>query len=157
VLAGAVCALLLAACGGGSGAPGKASSRVDLSLSSAKVGAQLQVTLSAANAQQLHQLACRIAYDPQALRFAEARRGALVTSSAVFFSTTKGEGYVPVAFTYHPGEQLPQSSGSVATLTFDVLDADSDTGLRVVHDEDYLIARDAVRRSIAVTISGVAR
>ncbi|MDQ3024627.1 MAG: cohesin domain-containing protein [bacterium] len=156
-LAGLLCALTLSACSMGAGTPQKGTARVALNLTT-ETGSQLAtVTLNAANAAELHQLACRVEYNPQVLRFTGAQRGELVTASAVFFSTDKGAGYVPVAFTYHAGEKTPTNSGSVATLSFEVLDSNADTGVRLVSDEDYLIARDSIKRSIPVIISGVAR
>jgi hypothetical protein len=154
VLAGAMAlALLLCGCAGlKGGGGGKAVAQVGLSLAAETRGATVAATLSASNATGLHQLACRVSYDPLAVRPAGAERGALVDGRAAFFSTTKAEGYVPVAFTYHPGEALPAGSGSVATLQFDVLDPSRDPDLTLIRDPEFLIARDALRRDIPVVV-----
>ena len=149
-------ALALAwACAGLTGGPQRAAAQtmtLGLAAQTTPDMRQLTVTLHAADCASLHQLACRIAYNPRALRFNTASRSELVDSRAVFFSTAKGEGYVPVAFTYHPGEAIPAASGAVATLTFDVLDPAADTGIVLIDDEQFLIARDGARRSLHVRL-----
>jgi hypothetical protein len=157
VLAAALCVLLLSGCGGTLSGPKRGTARVALELETLAAAEQLTVTLSASDASELHQLACRVAYNPDALRFTGAERGTLVDSRAVFFTTAKGAGYVPVAFTYHTGETIPASSGCIATLRFDVLDASADTGVALVQDAEFLVARDALKRSIDVRVSGAAR
>jgi len=153
-----LCSVLLSACGGGGGGASASASRSDptvrLSLSVQTTSQQVTVTLSADNARALHQLACRIAYNPQALRYRGSVRGSLVDQRAVFFTTARASAYVPVAFTYHAGEQTPASSGPIATLTFDTLDASQPFGLHVLEDGNYLIARDDGRHPLALTISG---
>ena len=152
-----LCGALAGGCGnGGSGSTQKVS-QVALSLKTEQTATGETVTLSAANAAELHQLSCRIAYNPQALRFVDVSQGTLVDSRAVFFSTAKGEGYVPVAFTYHAGEDIPQGSGDIAQLHFEVIDPNADKGLAIVSDNELLIARDALRNSIPVKLQGASR
>src|SRR5688572_16181030 len=158
ILALLLCGLLATACGNGStGGTGQRISQVTLSLQPDQTPTGQTVSLQATNAADLHQLSCRVAYNPDALRFVDATRGELVDSRALFFTTSKGEAYVPVAFTYHAGEKIPSGSGAIAQLRFEVLDANTDPGLRVVSDDELLVARDAQRRSIPVSVKGVAR
>ena len=159
ILSALLCAALLTACGMGvgSGTGQKGTAQVRLSLKVDKGPAATTVTLHAANAGDLHQLSCRIAYNPLALRFVDSARGELVDSRAVFFTTAKGAGYVPVTFTYHSDEKIPAGSGSVATLHFQVIDTAADTGLRILQDEDMLIARDPAHRAVPVVVTGAAR
>ena len=151
-----LCGLLGACANGGSGGSGQKASQVVLSLSSTRTPGGETVTLHAANASDLHQLSCRIAYNPQALRFLEAERGGLVDSRALFFTTAKGREYVPVAFTYHAGEAIPGGSGEIAQLHFEVLDTRADPGLRLITASEVLVARDALRRDIPVRVEGAA-
>lgn len=156
MLAALLCALLLGACGGGGKGGGgqMAPARLALSLGVEQSAQMVTVSLDAGGATGLHQLSCRVTYNPAALRYVDAQRGTLVDSRAVFFTTAKGGGYVPVAFTYHPGEQIPAARGSVATLTFEVLDPGGDFGVSLIDDSELLIARDALKRDIAVDTAG---
>jgi predicted small secreted protein len=153
-----LCSLLATACGNGTGSgTGQRVSQVALSLQNDQTPTGQTVSLQAANADNLHQLSCRIAYNPEALRFVDAARGELVDSRALFFTTSKGEAYVPVAFTYHAGEKIPAGTGAIAQLRFEVLNAGADPGLRVVTDDELLVARDASRRTIPVRVQGALR
>jgi hypothetical protein len=152
-----LCGALAACANGGSGGTGQRLSQVTLSLTTDKTTAGETVTLHAANTSDLHQLSCRIAYNPLALRFVDAQRGELVDTRALFFTTSKGETYVPVAFTYHAGEAIPDGYGDVAELHFEVLDANADPQLAIIEDEDLLLARDWHKHDVPVRVEGVTR
>jgi hypothetical protein len=153
MLALLLCGALAVACGkSNGGADGQKSSQVSLALKVEQTASGETVSIHAGNSSDLHQLSCRIAYNPRALRFVDAERGDLVNSHAVFFITSKGEAYVPVAFTYHPGEVIPGASGDIAQLHFEVIDASADHGLHIVGDSGVLIARDAQRQDLPVKL-----
>lgn len=167
LIAAALLLALLSSCGGGgragstsgnnpggnnSGqnptAPADAGRAVTLALSSAPASeGQLGVTLRASGAADLYQMSLRLAYDPRAVRPLDLQRGALIDERAVFFSgvdqpAARAAAYVPVAFTYHPGEAIPAASGELLRLRFEVLDSGRDPGLKLITASDYLIARD---------------
>jgi hypothetical protein len=156
-LAGA--ALYLTACGGGSSpatSQPRNSAATTLTLSTRSDAGTLTASISLTGAGRLHQLSCRVSYDPAAVRPVAATRGSLVDPRAVFFSAPDAQpaldrACVPVAFTYHPGEGIPADSGTVAQLTFAVLDAARDPQLRLIDDPQYLIARDAQRAPVEIT------
>ncbi|MCC7479305.1 hypothetical protein IT575_12735 [bacterium] len=151
---------LLAACGGGGkAAPAGSSGQnagqsdssgrgVSLALSTATEGdGMLRLSISASGATSLHQMSLRLAYDPRAVRPVDVERGALIDERAVFFSApdkpaAREAAYVPVAFTYHPGEVIPGSSGELLSMRFEVLDSGRDPGLQLIRDEKFLLARD---------------
>jgi len=97
----------------------------------------------AADAAELYQAACRVAYNPAALQPVAARRGSLFDGRAAFLVKLDCAGYVPCAFTYHPGESAPAGQGEIVRLTFRVLDPQAEPGLALVSDPRFLIARDA--------------
>jgi hypothetical protein len=159
----------LNACGGsgakapatGSGPAGQALAdgrTVSVTLNStASSAASLSVSLQLSGAERLHQMSLRLAYDPRALRPVAATRGGLVDERAVFFSafdrpTALAGAYVPIAFTFHPGELIAAGSGGLATIDFEVLDASRDTGLSVIQSPDFLIARSRLNEELRVSL-----
>jgi len=151
VIAAAVLSVLAGGgCGGSSGSGGGAHSStadhpgsVALFLDSRLVGDQWEVAVRAADATELYQAACRVAYNPAALQPVAARRGSLVDGRAAFFVKLDCAGYVPCAFTYHLGEGTPAGEGEIVRLAFRIVDPRGDPGLALVSDPLFLIARDA--------------
>lgn len=120
-------------------------------------GDRLTAQVEASQASLLYQLSCRLAYDPLAVKPVLAERGGLVDSRAIFFAPlAAAPGYVPLAFTYHPGEAIPAPGGSVARIEFEVLDASREPGLHLLADPAYLLARTALNQPLRVEL-GVAR
>lgn len=118
-------------------------------------GERLAALVEVSQAGLLYQLSFRLSYDPLAVRPVRAERGALVDSRAVFFAPLDAApDYVPLAFTYHPGEAIPAADGSVARLDFEVLDGSRDPALRLVADPDYLVARTALNQPLSVELGG---
>ncbi len=161
-LAAALLLALLSSCGGDGRAgttsgnqsevpagqqPGKGRS-ISLALSaSTQSDGLLRATLKVSGADTLHQMSLRLAYDPRAVRPVEVERGALVDQRAVFFSAAdrpaaQAGAYVPVAFTYHQGEQIPSGNGELLSARFEVLESGRDPGLQLITSPDFLIARD---------------
>jgi hypothetical protein len=115
----------------------------------------LRISLRVNEAAQLYQLSCRITYNPQAVAPRAVQRGVLVDSRAVFFAPLEAaaaEAYLPLAFSYHPGEAIPAASGELASLEFDVLDAGLAPGIAVLTEEQYLIARNSLGQPLAVKL-----
>jgi hypothetical protein len=155
----------LASCGGGSKSPatqnpGDNSGPADglrLSLASTDSGSTISTSVKLEGAANLHQMSLRLAYDPLAVRPVSVQRGALVDNRAVFFSAfdkpaAQAAGLVPIAFTYHPGELIPGDSGSLASIDFEVLDAGRSPALRVIPDNEFLLARDRQGGAVAVKL-----
>jgi hypothetical protein len=111
---------------------------------------RLSVTLRAKDAHRLHQLSCRLQYDPAAVRLLEVRPGGLPPDDAVFFSSDRLPGVAALAFTCRPEQPLDSSSGKIAVLQFEVLDSTIDPGIALLRDPEYLIARDSLRRDLDV-------
>ena len=150
ILAAVLSAFAAGGCGGSSGSGGgEHSSTADrpgsvaLYLDSRLVGGQWEVAVRAADATELYQAACRVAYNPAALQPVAARRGSLVDGRAAFFVKLDCAGYVPCAFTYHPGESAPAGEGEIVVLAFRIVDPRGDPGLALVSDPLFLVARDA--------------
>lgn len=117
--------------------------------------ASLRVSLRVSEAAQLYQLSCRLAYNPQALAPRQVLRGALIDSRAVFFAPLEAgasKAYLPLAFSYHPGEAIPAASGELASFEFEVLDAGADPGLALLTDEEYLLARNSLGQPLTVKL-----
>lgn len=129
--------------------------RLDVQPDSTSQGTRFAATLSVSDAALLYQLSCRVAYDRLALRPVLAERGGLVDGRAVFFAPLDtAPDYVPLAFTYHPGESIPAAEGSLARIEFEVLDASRDPGLRLISDPQYLVARTALNQPLTVELGG---
>ena len=126
--------------------------RVGLSLTSKESGQGRTVILSAADATELYQLSCRISYDSASVSPLTVERGALIDERAVFFSTTQAAGFVPLAFTYHPGEAIPASAGELVRIEFEVLDASRDAGFAIIEDNEFLIANDHLGQPLVLEI-----
>jgi len=154
----------MVACGGGSSvAPQAVAPPVEvqpglaLRVAAEPAANSLQtVELRVGDAAKLYQLACRIAYSSSAVEPLNVARGTLADDRAAFFSTTTASGYVPVAFSYHPGEAIPSPAGSVAVIEFRVIDATTDPAYRVIEDDEFLLARDSSGQPLAVAL-GVER
>lgn len=147
----------LIACGGGSSVTPQSGASplpqipdIKLSLATTPGGSNVTVALQAASCEELYQLSCRVSYDPDVVTPLEVERGGLVDERAAFFTTAEAAGYVPVAFTYHPGEAIPAAAGAVAVLEFRVIDAGGDPGFGLIADEDFLIANDKTGRRLSV-------
>lgn len=153
-IAAAALSLALLACGGGSSTPElpvqKDGGAVQLSVHSESLDdSTVRVLVSADDAAELYQLSCRLTFDPAVVRPVTTTRGTLVDQRAVFFTSDQPEAYVPVAFTYHPGEAIPAASGTIARLEFSVIDPAGNPGFGLVTDEEFLIANDSAGRRLS--------
>ncbi len=156
-IAVAVLSLALLACGGGSTASGpaapSASNAIRLSLHAESLkDSTVRVLIQANDAAELYQLSCRLIYDPVAVRALAATPGSLVDQRAVFFTSDWPDGYVPVAFTYHPGETIPAASGTIATCEFELLGSSEQPAFDLLRDPEYLLAADARGAALPVSV-----
>jgi hypothetical protein len=150
----------MVACGGGSSVapqsaaqPPAAQPDIALRVAAEPAANSFQtVELRARDVAELYQLSCRIAFDPSAVEPLQCSRGALVDDRAAFFSTTVADGYVPIAFTYHAGEAIATSAGSLAAIEFRILDDSIDPGYHLIDNEEYLIARDSAGQALTVAL-----
>lgn len=152
--------LALLACGGGSSTPElpvqKDGGAVQLSVHSESLDdSTVRVLVSADDAAELYQLSCRLTYDPVAVRPLTTTPGSLVDQRALFFTSDRPEAYVPVAFTYHPGEAIPAASGTLAVCEFELLDAGSGPAFDLIQDPEFLIAADSLGRKLSLTVEVV--
>jgi Cohesin domain len=116
---------------------------------------RIVATLSVSNAALLYQLSCRVTYDPLAVKPVVASRGELVGDGAAFFAPlAAAPDYVPLAFTYHPGESIPAERGALARIEFEVLDAARKSGIAVVSDPQYIIARTSLNQTLSAELGG---
>ena len=113
---------------------------------------RVQVVLEAADAADLYQLSCRLGFSPEAVRPISVYRGSLVDERAVFFTSDIPVAYVPVAFTYHPGEVIPAASGTLAVCEFELLDPGGDPNFGLITDDMFLIANDSLGRRLATAV-----
>lgn len=111
-----------------------------------------RVTLTAKSAGELYQMSFRLGFNPEAVRPLAVERGELVDDRAVFFTTMSPDEFVPVAFTYHPGEEIPSDEGVLVVFEFEVVDSDKPPEYSLVKDPEFLIANDRNGRALEIEL-----
>ncbi|MBN2081436.1 hypothetical protein JW859_04420 [bacterium] len=149
----------LFACGGGSGdtqpqvQPEQSAPDLQLSLTATPLDAnRIVVSLTAADADELYQLSCRVTYDPAVVQPVSAVTGVLVDERAAVFTSTQPADYVPCAFTYHPGESMPAAQGELFSVEFTLADPAATPQFGLVTDAEFLIANDNTGRRLAASV-----
>jgi len=110
------------------------------------MGATVQVSLDAQDAENLYGAGCRVTYDGKALQFVSIAKGDLMGPDTLFIEEHGIAGEVRIASTLKGDAQPVSGNGSIAVLTFRALEGGT-TQLNV--DELQLFGGDGGREALA--------
>jgi len=109
------------------------------------MGATVQVPLSTRDAENLYGAGCHVTYDDKALQLVSIAKGDLLGTDTLFIEDHGTSGEARVALTLKGDAQPGSGNGSIAVLTFQVLEAGT-TQLDI--DELQLLGGDGGRQAL---------